>query len=187
MANLIKVVAISGSLRRDSYNTAALRAAMELKPEGMTISLADFRDLPLYSDEIDGDATPEVVRSFKAQIRGADGILIASPEYNFSIPGGLKNAIDWVSRGPVAMKNDFANKPVAILGASGGLLGTARMQYHLRQVLGALDAHLLNKPEVMISQAPSKFDASGKLTDDATREVLKKQLAAFEAWIHRLK
>lgn len=182
----MNVVGISGSLRSGSYNTAALRACAQLTPPGMSIEIAEIGALPIYNGDFDGEKTPQVVREFKEKIRVADAVLIVSPEYNYSIPGGLKNAIDWASRSATG-PNVFAQKPVAIMGASPGMLGTARMQYHLRQVFVFLDSWVLNKPEVMISKAHEKFDAQGLLTDEGTRKVMKAQLEALAALVERLK
>lgn len=185
MASL-KILGISGSLRTGSYNSAALRACQELAPKDMQIEIADISLLPLYNADIDGDNPPKVVVDFKERIRDADAVLIVSPEYNYSIPGALKNAIDWASRstqGPQV----FHEKPVSIMGASMGMIGTARMQYHLRQVFVFLNAHVLNKPEVMIGKAQDKFDTTGKLTDEPTRKVIQSQLEALATWTHRLK
>jgi chromate reductase len=182
----MNVLGISGSLRKGSFNTATLHACKELAPQGMTIEVASIGDLPHYSADIDGDKTPEIVRAFKDKVRSADAVLFVSPEYNYSIPGPLKNAIDWASRsqqGPQA----FHEKPVAIMGASIGAIGTARMQYHLRQVCVFLNAHVLNKPEVMIGKAQDKFDAEGRLTDEPTRKIIAQQLEALVAWTQRLK
>lgn len=183
----LNILGISGSLRKDSYNTAVLRACVELAPKTVKIEIADIAGLPHYTADSDGDLTPPVVRAFKDKIRKAKAVLIVSPEYNYSIPGALKNAIDWASRsqaneGPQV----FHEKPVGIMGASMGMIGTARMQYHLRQVFVFLNSHVLNKPEVMIGKAQDKFDAHGKLTDEATIKVLKAHLEALEAWARRI-
>lgn len=180
----MRVVGISGSLRKGSLNTAALRAAQELAPEGMTIEAAPIGDLPLYDDDLRAAGYPAPVERLRAQIASADAVLFVTPEYNYSIPGVLKNAIDWASRPP---DQPFADKPVAIMGVTGGLLGTARAQYHLRQMLVFLNCHPVNKPEVMIGQAAQKFDADGRLTDEATREHVRKLLAALAEWTARLK
>ncbi len=159
------VVALSGSLRKDSTNTMALRAAQRLAPEGMTISIASIADVPMYNDDVRAAGEPAVVVALKAQIRAADAILIATPEYNFSVPGVLKNTLDWLSRPP---EPPFDGKPVAIFGASPGQVGTARAQYHLRQVLVFMNTFTVNKPEVFINFAASKFNAAGELTDEPT-------------------
>ncbi|MNZ39874.1 NADPH azoreductase [compost metagenome] len=175
----INVLGISGSLRQGSYNTAALREAMRLAPEGMRIEMADLGGIPLYNEDVYAQGFPEPVQRLREQIRAADALLIATPEYNYSIPGVLKNAIDWVSRPP---EQPFAGKPVALFGASAGRFGTARAQYHLRQCMVFLDMRPLNKPEVMISTAQNLFDQQGNLTDAATREFIQRLLAALQEW-----
>lgn len=184
--SVVKVLAISGSLRKASFNTAALRAAAELAPEGVAVTICEgLRDIPPYDDDLrTGSGYPPPVAAFRAAIRAADALLIASPEYNFSISGVLKNAIDWASRAP---DQPFDGKPVAILGAATGLYGTARSQYELRKILAGLNAHLLNKPEVLIAQAASKFDASGTLTDETVRGLIGQQMAALRDWALRLR
>lgn len=179
----MKVLGISGSLRKASYNTAALRAARELAPDGMTIELAEIGDLPHYDADVHEAGLPGPVERLRAQVRGADAVLFVTPEYNYSVPGVLKNAIDWASRGP---DQPFDGKPVAIMGVTGSLLGTARAQYHLRQMLVWLNAFPVNKPEVFIGQAASKFDAGGRLTDEATRGFVRQLLEALEQWTVRL-
>jgi chromate reductase len=180
----IRVVGISGSLRAGSYNSAALRAAVALAPDGMTIETAAIGDLPLYNDDVRAAGYPAAVQRFRDQLSAADAILFVTPEYNYSIPGVLKNAIDWASRPP---SQPFDNKPVAIMGASGGVLGTARAQYQLRQMLVFLNAFPLNKPEVMIGAAQSKFDEAGTLTDEPTKEFIRTLLVALASWTARLK
>jgi chromate reductase len=175
--------AISGSLRSGSYNTAALRAATELAPDGVDIVEAGLADIPIYNEDVKAMALPDAVVRLQHAIASADAVLIATPEYNYSIPGVLKNAIDWVSR---TDPQPFANKPVAIMGASPGTLGTARAQYDLRRMFVYLDAHLLHKPEVMISAAHTRFDADGRLTDPATRTFVASLLTALRDWTHRL-
>jgi chromate reductase len=180
----MKVVAISGSLRRGSLNTAALRAAQELAPAGMTVEQALIGDLPHYNDDLRQAGYPPEVERLRSQLAGADAILFVTPEYNYSIPGVLKNAIDWASRPP---SQPFDDKPVAIMGVSPGLIGTARAQYQLRQMLVFLNAHPINKPEVMIGQAASKFDGEGRLTDETTRGFVRQLLEALATWTQRLK
>lgn len=172
----INVLGISGSLRKSSLNTAALRAAIELAPDDMHIEIADISDLPLYDDDVREQGYPLSVQRLRDQVHAADAILFATPEYNYSVPGVLKNAIDWVSRPPA---QPFAGKPAAIMGASPGAIGTARAQYHLRQIGVFLDLHFLNKPEVMIGNAGARFDAEGRLTDEPTREHVQKLLVAL--------
>jgi chromate reductase len=182
----LKVLAISGSLRKSSFNTAALRAAAELAPEGMEVTLHEgLRDIPPYDDDQrTGTGYPPAVAAFRAAVKAADALLIASPEYNYSITGVLKNAIDWASRPP---EQPFDGKPIAIMGATGGLLGTARAQYDLRKIFVFLNGHVLNKPEVMIGQAATRFDAEGRLTDEATRGLIAQQMVALRDWTLRLR
>jgi chromate reductase len=182
MANLT-FCAISGSLRHGSYNTAALHAAAELAPEGVTIVKEGLADIPIYDEDLKAAGFPAAVIRLQQAIASADAVLIATPEYNYSVSGVLKNAIDWVSR---TDPQPFANKPVAIMGASPGALGTARAQYDLRRMFVYLDSHVLNKPEVMISAAHTRFDADGKLTDEATRKFVASLLTALRDWTHRL-
>ncbi len=179
----MNVIGISGSLRKGSFNTAALRAAQGLAPEGMTIERAEIGDLPLYNDDVRAAGFPPPAERLRAQIAAADAVLLVTPEYNYSISGVLKNAIDWASRPP---SQPFEAKPVAIMGASPGLFGSARAQYHLRQMLIFLNAMPVNRPEVMIGQAQNKFDADGNLTDEPTREFIRKLLVALRDWTERL-
>ena len=180
----LRFLAISGSLRAASLNTAALRAAAELAPEGVGIDLASIADIPLYDDDVRLAAMPAPVVALQQAIAAADAVLIATPEYNFSIPGVLKNAIDWISR---TDPQPFRDKPVGIIGASMGTLGTGRAQYDLRKVFLFLDAHVLNKPEVMIAAAHTRFNANGVLTDEATRGFIKTMLVALRDWTLRLR
>lgn len=170
---------ISGSLRRQSLNTAALRACTQLLPPGVTMALADISAIPLYNEEIREQGLPAAVQTLREQILKADAILIATPEYNYSIPGVLKNAIDWASRPP---SQPFEGKPIALVSASPGGFGGARAQYHLRQVFIYLNGLMLNRPEAMISAAHTKFDAQGNLTDSAAADQLKALLAALADW-----
>ncbi len=175
---------ISGSLRKDSLNTRLLRAAQELAPDGVTIDILDISDIPLYNEDIRVSGYPPTVTAMREAIRAADALLIATPEYNYSVPGVLKNAIDWASRPP---DQPFAGKPLGIMGASGGLSGTMRAQYHLRQIAVFVDLIPINKPEVMVRNGSDKFDAAGRLTDEDTRAYVKKLVEALEAWTHRLR
>ena len=179
----IRVLGISGSLRQGSFNTAALLAAMELAPAGMQIERAHIDDIPLYNEDLRTQGFPAPVERLREQVRRADALLIVTPEYNYSVPGVLKNAIDWVSRPP---EQPFAGKPTAIMGASPGFTGSARAQYHLRQMFVFLDALLINRPEVMIGGAHERFDAAGHLTHEPTREIIGKLLVALAAWTRRL-
>jgi chromate reductase len=183
-SSAVKVVGISGSLRKGSYNTAALRAACELVPDGLAIEVADISELPLYNDDVRVQGFPPPAQALREKIAAADALLFATPEYNYSIPGVLKNAIDWASRPPDV---PLLGKPVAMLGASPGILGTARAQYHLRQCCVFLDMHPVNKPEVFIAQAASKFDAQGRLTDQTARDLIGQLLVALRDWTIRLR
>lgn len=175
----IKVLGICGSLRRASFNKAALRAAKKLAPEGMTIEEADISAISPYDEDLYVQGFPGAVEAFRNRIFAADALIFATPEYNFSIPGVLKNAIDWASRPP---DQPFARKPVAIIGASRGLGGTVRAQHHLRQVCVHLDMHPINKPQVTIGAAQTKFDEGGDLIDEPTRDVLRSALSALRDW-----
>lgn len=183
MTDTLNILGIAGSLRRASFNRGAVRAAMELTPPGVTIRLLDIGDLPLYDADLEADP-PSVVRGLRETVRAADAVLIATPEYNYSVPGVLKNALDWGSR--PRPENAWRGKPVAILGATTGLLGTARAQYHLRQMFVFLEMLPLNRPEVMIARAREKFDADGNLTDVETRERIRALVQALVAWTRRL-
>ncbi|MFZ4773148.1 MAG: NADPH-dependent FMN reductase [Chlamydiia bacterium] len=176
MSKKIKILGIAGSLRKQSYNRALLEAALEVLPPNCSLEIFDLEDIPLYNQDKEGHFPPSVLK-FKATIRAADAILIATPEYNYSIPGVLKNAIDWASR-PYG-DSAWDNKPVAIMGATVGNLGTSRAQYHLRQILLALNMHALNKPELMVSSAQDKFDQEGKLIDSNTRKKIGELLEAL--------
>ena len=180
MSDTLTILGISGSLRKGSYNTAALHAAQELLPAGVKLEIADISQLPLYNADLQAQGFPDAVNQLGIKIRAADALLFSSPEYNYSVSGVLKNAIDWVSR---LDKQPFAGKPAAIIGASMGILGTARAQYHLRQIGVFLDLRFINRPEVMIGKAQERFDADGKLTDTATRDLIAKQMIALHAAI----
>lgn len=180
----MKVLAMAGSLREKSYNRGLVRAAKALAPMGVDVIEADISDIPLYNGDDDGDNNrPAPVTALAEQVKSADALLFVTPEYNYSIPGVLKNAIDWLSRVPGSI---FAGKPAAIMGASMGGMGTSRSQYHLRQVLVFLDVHPLNKPEVFVSAAHEKCDEKGDLVDEKTREMVASQLVALQAWYQRL-
>ena len=172
----MKILGIPGSLRKQSYNLGALRAAQQLTPAGVTIDIFNLNDIPVYNQDLDS-TPPARVTEFKAAIRAADAILFATAEYNYSIPGVLKNAIDWASR-PYG-DSAWAGKPAAIMGATVGQLGTARAQYHLRQVMVFLNMPVVNQPEVMIASAGTRFDKDGNLTDEPTKEFIRKQIEAL--------
>ncbi|HYE15023.1 MAG TPA: NAD(P)H-dependent oxidoreductase [Pyrinomonadaceae bacterium] len=183
MAGSFRILGIAGSLRKASYNRAALRAAQGLAPEGAEIEIFDLDGIPPFSED-DEQNPPARVKELKERIRAADAILFVTPEYNYSIPGVLKNAIDWASR-PYG-QSAWDGKPVAVMGASIGALGTARAQYHLRQVFVFLNMHAVNQPEVMISNASQRFDGDGNLTDESTKEHIARLLTALVAWARRL-
>jgi chromate reductase len=179
----MKILGICGSLRKASFNMAALRACPELMPPGMTLHIATLGNIPMYNQDVFDAGMPEPVKRLRAEVAAADGLLIASPEYNFSVTAPLKNAIDWGSRAPNQV---FQDKPVAIFSAAVGPLGGARVQYDLRRILGQLWAHVLPRPEVFIGMAPGKFDAQGKLTDETTRKFLADLLLGFKDWVVRM-
>jgi chromate reductase, NAD(P)H dehydrogenase (quinone) len=172
-ATPVKVLALSGSLRKGSFNTLALHAAKELAPPGMTIELYDLAPMPMYNDDVRLAGYPPVAQAFRSAIAASDAILFASPEYNYSVSGVLKNAIDWASRVP---NMPFDGKTAAIIGASGGALGTARSQRDLRWIMSGLNVYVVNLPHVYIGSAAQKFDANGKLTDLPTRDFIKQLL-----------
>ena len=179
----MKVLGISGSLRKHSFNTAALRACRELLPQGMTLEIAEIGDLPMFNQDVFDAGLPESVKRFRAEVAAADGVLLACPEYNFSLTAALKNAIDWASRPP---NQSWQEKPVAIFSCSQGPLGGARVQYDVRRILGQLWAHVLPRPEVFIGSAPGKFDKDGRLVDETSRKFLGELLAGFGPWITRM-
>lgn len=176
----MKVLGISGSLRAASFNTMALKTAGSLMPAGMALELCDIRDVPLFDGDVFAKGYPASVNRVREAIRAADAVLFASPEYNFSISGVLKNVIDWCSRGA---DQPFSGKPMAVLSATQGPLGGARSQYDLRKMMVGLEGLFFNKPEVFIGMAQNKFDASGKLTDEATGKIMAEQMAKFHDFI----
>lgn len=184
MAKPIIILGFAGSLRKDSYNKALLRAAMELVPKSAKLEIFDLERIPPFNQDLE-DRMPQKVKGFKAKIRAADALLIATPEYNYSVPGVLKNAIDWASR-PYG-DNSFEGKPVAVMSASPGMLGGARAQYHLRQVLVALNMHPVNRPEVMVVSIDEKIDEKGNLTDEETSKRIRQLLESLVKWAKRLK
>jgi chromate reductase len=184
MGNIVKILGFAGSLRKESYNRSLLRAALELVPDDAALEAFDLEGLPLFNQDLENQP-PERLKEFKAKIKAADAVLIATPEYNYSIPGVLKNAIDCASR-PYG-DNAFEHKPVAIMGASTGMTGTARAQYHLRQCFVFLSCFALNQPEVMVPFAQEKIDKDGKVTDQKTREKVRELLESLVAWTRRLK
>ncbi len=174
---------IAGSLRKGSYNKALLRAAVELAPPEAKIEIFELDGIPPFNQDLER-SPPEVVKGFKSKIRAADALLIATPEYNYSIPGVLKNAIDWASR-PYG-DNAFEGKPVAVISASIGMLGGARAQYHLRQSFVFLNMFPVNRPEVMMPFAASKVDEQGRVTDNDTMKFLKELIGNLVVWTRKL-
>ena len=184
MEKKIKILGFAGSLRKASYNRSLLRAALELVPEDASLETFDLEGIPPFNQDFENQPS-ERVKEFKARIKAADAILIATPEYNYSIPGVLKNAIDCASR-PYG-DNAFEHKPVAIMGASIGMSGSAKAQYHLRQCFVFLTCFALNQPEVMVPFAQEKFDEDGNLKDPKIREKIRELLESLIAWTRRLK
>ena len=183
-AQPVSVLGICGSLRKASFNMAALKTAVELKPPRMEVTIADISQIPLYNEDVRAQGFPPPVETLRQQIKAADALLFACPEYNYSMTGVLKNAIDWASRPP---DQPFAGKPCAILGAAAGMAGGARAQGDLRRSIVFLDMHPLNKPEVLIFQAHNKFDANGALTAEIARGLIGDLMAALLTWtrLHR--
>ncbi len=182
MERTINILGFAGSLRRDSYNKALLRAALELVPKDAKLETFDLEGIPPFNQDFENDP-PQKVRDFKSKIRDADAILIATPEANYTLPGVLTNAMNWASR-PYG-DNAFNGKPVAVMGASIGMLGTARAQYHLRQSFVFLNMHAVNQPEVMVPFAQEKIDKGGKVVDQKTREKIKELLEGLISWTKR--
>jgi len=180
----VRILGIAGSLRKGSYNRAALRAATSLKPEDAILDIFELDGIPGFNQDEERDP-PEKVVELKARVRAADAILFVTAEYNYSIPGVLKNAIDWASRpyGDCA----WDGKPAAIMGTSVGMFGTARAQYHLRQCCVYLNMHLLNQPEVMIAHAADRFDAAGNLIDDKAKGLITQLLGSLVIWARQLR
>jgi chromate reductase, NAD(P)H dehydrogenase (quinone) len=180
----LRILGFAGSLRKNSYNKLALKAAQGLVPDGAALEIYDLAPIPLYNDDIREKGYPSEVQDFRSKIEAADAILMVTPEYNYSVSGVLKNAIDWASRPPGP---PLSKKPCAIMGATQGLWGTVKAQHHLRQMCVFLDLWPLNKPEVLIAQAQNKFDAAGNLTDEATKKVIAELMTGLVAWTTRLK
>lgn len=178
-----RVVALAGSLRRASFNRALVRAARELAPAGMSLEQVEIGGLPFYDADVEAAGDPPAVDAFKTALTRADGLIIATPEYNDGIPGILGNAIDWGSRLPG--RAPLTGKPVALMGASPSQVGTARAQLHLRQVLGHVRALVLPPPELLVAKAHERFDPELRLIDDGTRRVLADLLRRFARWIAR--
>jgi len=172
----VHILGFAGSLRKGSYNKSLLRAAAELLPAGASMELFDLEGITPFNQDLEG-SPPERVIEFKSRIRAADAVLIVTPEYNFSMPGVLKNALDWASR--PSGDSAWPGKPLALMSASTGMLGGSRAQYHLRQTLLYLDVRAVSKPEVFVTFAAQKFDANGRLTDEVTRSVVADLLKAL--------
>jgi chromate reductase len=179
----IRILGISGSLRKASYNSATLRVAQASAPEGVAIDIFDLAPIPLYNTDVQTAGFPTVVQEFGDKIRAADAVLMVTPEYNYGMSGVLKNAIDWASRLP---NQPFNGKALGIMGATMGLWGTARAQYDVRRTAVFLNMFPINKPEVLIAQAQTKFNDKGELTDDGTKKVIKEHLEALAAFARKL-
>jgi len=184
MADTLRILGVAGSLRAGSLNKALLRAAAELAPAGMTIDIFDLADVPLYNGDVEAAGDPPGVAAFKQAIAAADGVLMATPEYNHGVPGVMKNAVDWASRPP--REAPLGGKPVGIIGASPSQTGTARGQSQLRQAFEFTNSYCMPQPELLVFRAHEKFDGEGRLTDPVTGEYLQKYLAAFGEWVRRL-
>lgn len=185
MAENLHILGIAGSLRAGSLNRALLHAAAERAPEGMTIEVFDLAQVPLYNGDVEAEGDPPGVAAFKQAIAAADGVLMATPEYNHGVPGVMKNAVDWASRPPRGAP--LGGKPVGIIGASPGQTGTARGQSQLRQAFEFTNSYCMPQPELLVFKAHEKFDGEGRLTDAATAEYLGKYLAAFAEWVRRFR
>jgi chromate reductase, NAD(P)H dehydrogenase (quinone) len=171
--------AISGSLRKGSYNTMVLKAAQKLAPENITIERLSIEEVPFYNFDLHEKQFPDAVEMLNDKIKAADAVILVTPEYNYSVSGVLKNVIDFFSRSP---KKPFDMKPVGLMGATPGMLGTTRAQYQLRQIMIPLNAYVMNRPEIMISQVNMKFDAEGNLTDDKTKELISNYINSLAAF-----
>lgn len=183
MNESLTILGIAGSLRKQSYNRALLRAAQQLVPEGVRIEACEIDRLPLFNQDFEKNP-PQEVLELKKRVRAADAILFVTPEYNYSVPGVLKNAIDWASR-PYG-DSAWSGKPVAIMGAASGIIGTARAQYHLRQMFVFLNMYAVNQPEVMVGNAAQRFDEIGTLTDESSKKLVRQLLQNLVEWTHRL-
>jgi len=183
MNKRVTILGFAGSLRKGSYNKALLHTAMELLPKDSTLEIFDLEGIPPFNQDFEAKM-PAKVKEFKAKIKAADAIIIATPEHNYSIPGVLKNAIDWASR-PYG-DNSFDGKPVAIMSASTGMLGGARAQYHLRQTFVFLNMYPINKPEVIVTFAEEKIDENGRVKDEATRKFISELLENLVVWTRQL-
>lgn len=180
MNSAVHVVGFAGSLRRGSHNRAVLRAAAELLPAGMSLETLDLALIPLYNADLEAEGLPQPVADFKGRLAAADALLIVTPEYNYSVPGVLKNAIDWASRTPE--NSPLNRKPAAMMGA-GGQFGTLRAQQHLRQLLLSNNVLMMGKPEVYIARPWEKFDTAGRLADEQTRDAIRSLLLGLRDWV----
>jgi len=185
MERMISVLGFAGSLRKGSYNKALIRSSAEIAPVKMEIIFFDLEGIPLFNADVESKEIPKRVKEFKAAIEKADGLLIATPEYNHGVPAVTKNAIDWASRPPKSAP--LNEKPVGILGASPGMTGSARGQSQLRQAFEFTNSYCMPQPEILVYRAHEKFDKEGKLTDERTREYLGKYLQALHDWILRFR
>lgn len=181
----IHIIGFSGSLRKQSYNAYLLEAARNLAKDVMDITIASIADIPLYNEDIERSAFPDSVTSLAQHIKTADGLLIVTPEYNYSIPGVLKNTIDWLSRPQVLPS--IVHKPVGIIGASSGQFGTVRSQMEVRKVCSTINLYVMPKPDVFVTNAAQKFSEDGKLIDEKTQEHVRSFLEAFVQWISYFK
>ena len=181
----VRILGVAGSLRRGSLNRALLRAAIKLAPAGLTIDAFDLAEVPLYNGDVEAAGDPAGVTAFKNAIRAADAVLFVTPEYNHGVPGVMKNAVDWASR--PARDAALNGKPVGIIGASPGQVGTARGQSQLRQAFEFTNSFCMPQPEILVFRATEKFDANGDLTDAKTAEFLGKYLEALRVWTLRFK
>ena len=177
---VVALLGICGSLRKTSLNRALLVAVGETLPAGATLAIWESLDFPIFNSD---HGEPAQITDFKAAVRACDGVVFAVPEYNYSVPGGLKNALDWLSRPP--RDSPMRGKPVGLVGAASGMSGTIRAQTHMRQILVFSDSPCMNQPEVLIPRAQDRFDASGRLTDESTRTLLAQFGAAFVAFVGR--
>lgn len=180
---MAKIIGISGSLRRGSFNTSLLRAAAELMPGGSVLQIESIEGIPLYNADVEAEGIPQRVSDLKKTITEADGLLLSSPEYNNSIPGVFKNAVDWLSRPPADVKAVFAGRPVALIGASPGGFGTVLGQNAWLPVLKTLGTKHWSGGRLLVSRAQTVFDEQGKLKDDAIRKQLEQFLLGFVAFV----
>ncbi len=184
MNNKLKILGFAGSLRKESLNKKLLYAAREICPDDAELEIFDIKDIPLFNADVEAEGDPQSVKDFKNKLRQADAVLIATPEYNHSIPGVLKNALDWASRPPEKVLN---KKPVAMMGTSDGMTGATRSQQHMIQVLAAMNAYTLSKPEVIVPNGDKKFDEAGNLTDDKTKSKIITLLTELINWTQKLR